>query len=134
LQEDPRHRLRGRRQVDEFDAALEELLAGPEWVMDGNYSRTMRRRLELADGVVLIDLPRWRACSGSCAARCATWAGRELPEGCRERLSLEFVRWVWDYPRRSLPKVQRLLGEAAREKVVVVARSRAELQRLLSAW
>lgn len=34
----------------EFDARLDAALAGDAWVMDGNYLRTLPRRLELLDG------------------------------------------------------------------------------------
>ena len=34
---------------EEFDARLAEMLAEDEWIMDGNYQRTLERRLEACD-------------------------------------------------------------------------------------
>ncbi len=30
---------------EEFDERLREIMAGPEWILDGNYKRTMAMRL-----------------------------------------------------------------------------------------
>ena len=41
---------------EEFDARLADLLAQDEWIIDGNYSRTVERRIQACDTVVLFDL------------------------------------------------------------------------------
>jgi len=53
-------------------------------------------------------------------------------KGCRENLNFEFVSWVWNYPRRSRPKVIKLLREHGREKKIFWLRSRNEVKRFLS--
>ena len=42
---------------EEFDARLGELLRGPEWIIDGNYLRTLEVRLQAADTVFLLGYP-----------------------------------------------------------------------------
>ena len=42
---------------ENFDARLSEIFAEDEWIIDGNYSRTMERRLKECDTVFLFDLP-----------------------------------------------------------------------------
>ena len=39
----------------EWLGKVEELIARPRWVMDGNYGGTLARRLERADCVVTLD-------------------------------------------------------------------------------
>ena len=46
----PGWRERGR---EEFDAELAELLRRPEWILDGNFQRTLPERLKFADTVIL---------------------------------------------------------------------------------
>ena len=41
----------------EFDAALAEILRKDRWIIDGNFSRTLERRLAECDTVFLFDLP-----------------------------------------------------------------------------
>jgi adenylate kinase family enzyme len=44
---------------EEWDVPIERLLAGESWIMDGNYSRTLERRLKSADTVVFLDFARY---------------------------------------------------------------------------
>lgn len=45
------------RPADEFAALHDAAILGSCWVMDGNYSRLLPRRLERATGVILLDVP-----------------------------------------------------------------------------
>lgn len=56
------------------------VLAGDEWIADGNYSETLDLRLERADTLVVLDIPWWR-CSGRALLRGFRMPG-ELPDGC----------------------------------------------------
>jgi adenylate kinase family enzyme len=64
------------------------VLAGDAWIADGNYHETLDLRLELADSVVVLDVPWWR-CSGRALLRGFRMPG-ELPEGCHYS---RFHRW-----------------------------------------
>lgn len=96
---------------EEFDALLDAVLLGEEWVIDGNYLRTLPRRLERCDAVVLLDYPR-RVCLLRALRRILTWRGRTRPDmaaDCPERLDGEFVRWIWEFHRTQRPQVLELL-------------------------
>ena len=113
---------------------VEGLLARDEWVMDGNYSDTLNVRLAACDTVIFLDLPRL-VCLWGIVSRWLRWRGRTRPDmtaGCPERLTWEFVRWVWTYPAERRPKVLARLRalEARGEKRVLVVRSRREARRL----
>jgi adenylate kinase family enzyme len=118
---------------EEWAARVEELLAGGEWIMDGNYSGTMERRLAVCDTVVFLDLPR-TLCLWRVIKRRAIFRGRARPdmaEGCRERLTWEFARWVWTYGRARRPGVLKRLGELSEGQRVHVLRSSREVRRFL---
>ena len=40
---------------EDFDRRITEILALDEWIIDGNYSRTVERRIAAADTVFLFD-------------------------------------------------------------------------------
>ena len=42
---------------EEFDQRLAEILKNEEWIIDGNYQRTLETRLKVCDTVFLFDLP-----------------------------------------------------------------------------
>ena len=119
---------------DEWKLMVEELCTGEQWVMDGNYSGTLDERLAVCDTAIFLDLPRllclWRVLKRSLMY----WhrSRPDMAEGCREQLSGEFMLWIWNYPKRSRPKVQRRLAEHSDGKQIHVLRSSAEVERFLS--
>ncbi len=98
---------------EEFDAELEQLLLKEtQWVMDGNYGRSLPRRLEFADTVILLRSNRFRSL-WYVLIRLVKYYGKNRPdlgEGCPERLDWEFLRYVWNFNRDELPKVEEVLA------------------------
>ncbi|MBZ0267972.1 hypothetical protein K8I85_07440 [bacterium] len=112
---------------------LDELLAQPEWIMDGAYTTTLPRRLLVADAVVRLDVGRAR-CLARIFRRVATSYGRtrpDLAEGCPEQLDIGFLRWVWRWHRDEEPKLVCALGEAPAHVRVWTLRTRREIARFL---
>jgi len=46
-------------------------------------------------------------------------------EGCKEKIDLEFLWWVWTYPKKK-PKVEKLLA-SLEGKNIIVLKSRKEV-------
>jgi adenylate kinase family enzyme len=118
----------------EWRGVVAGLAAGESWIMDGNYGGTLDLRLAACDAVVFLDLPRW-LCVARVLRRWARYAGRPRPDmapGCPERLRVEFLRWVWDYPRRRRPGILRRLRESPPGRRVVILRSRSAVARFLA--
>jgi adenylate kinase family enzyme len=112
---------------------VEELVAGDAWVMDGNYRGTLTLRLMAADTVIFLDFPRW-LCLWRVFKRALRYAGRTRPDmapGCREKIDLPFLRWIWTYPTRARPQILTCLEVCQSEKTVIILRSPAEVQQFL---
>jgi adenylate kinase family enzyme len=121
--------------TEEWRVAVDAMLAGDAWIMDGNYSGTLDARLARCDTVVFLDLPR-RVCLGGVIGRWWRFRGTTRPDlndGCPEQMSWEFLRWVWNYPARSRPKVLEKLAALDGSKRVVVLRSRSAIAEFLYA-
>jgi adenylate kinase family enzyme len=106
---------------DEWNKTIAELIAGDEWIMDGNYSRTMELRIAAADTVIFLDLPR-TVCLWRVVKRAVRYYGKNRPdmaEGCNEKLDFEFVSWIWNYPKRTRPKAEALL-EKFKDRLKVI--------------
>jgi hypothetical protein len=56
----------------------------------------------------------------------------ELPPGCRERLSWEFLVWIWTYPSRRRGGILRLLAALDTRKRVAILRSAAAIDEFLA--
>ena len=104
----------------EWDQTIEQLLGRDTWIMDGNYGRTLERRLAACDTVIFLDLPRL-LCLQRIIRRRLQFHGRSRPdmrEGCPERLSWEYIQWVWTYPERRRPGILARLAALEPEKQV----------------
>lgn len=112
---------------------VRDVLKRDAWIMDGNYSGTLDERIDACDAVIFLDLPRttclWRVFRRRVMYRNATRP--DMAEGCREHLSLEFFAWIWNYPKRSRPKVVKLLSEERTKKKATRLRTAAEIDRFL---
>ncbi len=118
----------------EWRKTVEELLARDAWIMDGNYSGTLDIRFEACDTVIFLDMPR-TLCLRRVLKRLMMYRNKHRPdmaEGCPEKFNLEFIVWVWNYPRRSRPKIIRILESNPAGKNIVWLRSQADVKRFTS--
>jgi len=91
-------------------------------------------RLAACDTVVFLDLPRV-LCLGRVLMRRLRFHGQSRPDmtpGCPERLTWEFLQWIWTYPSARRPKLLTRLDSLRGEKKVVVLRSRREVEQFLA--
>lgn len=91
-----------------FNHRLQELLDADQWILDGNYRRTIPLRLSCADTAILLDLPR-RIAMTRVLRRIVTYrnGGRpDMTEDCPERwFDRDFIRYIWRYHRDVHPEV-----------------------------
>lgn len=113
---------------EEFDAVLEELLAGPCWILDGNYRRTMERRMAACDTVFLLDYP-----VGVCLAGAEERVGRiygDMP--WKGTLDVEFRQRILDFADSQRPYIYELLERFGGSRRIVVFKSREEAELFLT--
>ena len=120
-----------------FDARLEEVLATPRWVLDGNILRTLPRRLACADTVVYMHFSSLRCMAGA-LKRQLQWYGRSRPDMgvfCPERLDMAFLKSVWCFNKKNGPRIAAALAAAPGVRVVELKnrrQARAFLEKLPS--
>jgi adenylate kinase family enzyme len=116
--------------ADEWERKVRALAAGERWIIDGNYGGTMKIRLAAADTIVFLDFPR-RTCLWRVLRRQLRYRGRSRPdmtEGCPERITLQFVRWIWEYPRTRRPRVLADIRSAGAHARHVILHSPREVE------
>ena len=119
---------------DKWRVVVEELLRRDSWIMDGNYGGTFDMRLAACDAVLFLDLPRL-VCLQRVLKRRARYHKATRPDmagGCDERLSWEFVKWVWNYPSKKKPAILEKLKSVSQTKPVVILRSDSEIEGFLT--
>ena len=116
---------------DELDAQIKDVLRKDEWIIDGNYSRTIPMRLEKCDTVFYLDYPRL-VCFFGVVRRVLGSLGKTRPdmaEGCPERFDLEFLQYTWKFRKKQRAVILALLEGANAE--IHIFRSRKEAKRYL---
>lgn len=118
---------------DEWREVVASLVSRHAWVMDGNYGGTLDLRVAAADTIIYLDWPRLR-CIWGLVQRWIRYAGRDHPAraaGCPERLTREFLSWVWRYPERTRPIILERLQRVPPGTAVITLRNRREVEELL---
>lgn len=114
---------------DRWTELQEELVARPEWIIDGNYGGTLETRLARAQLVIVLDPPPttcvWRVLKRS--LRSLRHPRPDLAPGCPERLNADFFRflwWIWTFRQRKLPALMARLRAATGLQVAHLRRDR----------
>ena len=117
----------------EWLKTVEKLIRRDAWIMDGNYSGTLDIRFKACDTVIFLDMARtlclWRVLKRVLMYR--KQSRPDMAQGCPERLTMEFILWIWNYSSRTRPKIVRLL-ESNAEKRIVWLRSQSDVERFLA--
>lgn len=115
-------------------ARLEERVVAARWIMDGTSPGTLPLRLASAQLLLWLRPPRWLSIYGV-LTRWLRYRGRcrpEMADGCPERISRQFLSYVWNFERTESPQIEQMLVEHGGDTPVVVLRSRRDARRLVA--
>jgi adenylate kinase family enzyme len=124
----------------EWREKQKRLLAGDDWIADGNYHASLDLRLERADTVVFLDM-RWWICAWRALVRGVRPrpVGFELPSGCDEsRLRLLRDEWrlawrIWRVRRSDRERELQIVSEYGKHVAVYMVRSKRAVREFLDA-
>lgn len=118
---------------DDWARIQRDLVKRDAWVIDGNYGGTMDIRLEAADTIIFLDMPRMH-CIRHGIQRRWTYRGKTRPDmgpGCPEKVDLMFLKWIWNYPKTRRPGILGRLSRYQDEKPIHILHSHAEIRSFL---
>ena len=113
---------------DEFDQKLKQIMNENEWIIDGNYQRTIDLRLKYCDTVFLLDYPI-DICLKGIELRIGKkrsdmpWVETEFDDN--------FKQFVIEYPTKELPMIYNMLNNY-NDKQVIIFKSRKQADDYLS--
>lgn len=108
---------------EEYDERLTEILGMDMWIIDGNYGRTLKRRMDACDTVFLFDLPT-EVCIEGATARLGKkrydmpWIDTQLDSGLK--------REIENFPVKNLPAIYELMEQYKDGRSVIVFKSREQ--------
>lgn len=113
-----------------FDDRLNSVIESDQWIIDGNYGRTMEVRMMAADAVFFLDYPTEVCLEGIRERR-----GKARPDlpwiEPADEPDEEFTTFVREYSERSRPMVLELLKKYSDRKIIVF-HSRRESEEYLT--
>ena len=114
------------RNRDEFDELVRQELVKDQWIMDGNFNRTLPERVKYCDTIIYLDFSRM-ACLMGVLKRVVTTYGTVRPDmgaGCPDRFDLDFLKWVWNFNQNKRENYYRLLNETEGVNTIVLKNRR----------
>ena len=93
---------------EEFDVKLDEILEKDTWVIDGNYQRTLEKRIAAATAIVFLDLP-----TDLCLKNAKDRVGKprdDMP-WIEESLNPEFEKLIREFQDTKRPQIYELLDK-----------------------
>lgn len=112
---------------DEMNRRVENAVSGSEWIIDGNYQRTLEMRVKACDKVFLLDIPR-DECIKGITRRIGT--AREDMPWVETGMDEELLDYVRRFPDEQLRQIYELL-ESYADKDITVFKSRHEADEYL---
>lgn len=94
--------------------------------MDGNYGGSLDFRVRRANLIVFLDFPRRVTVPGVLRRRLRRKRPDEIP-GCPERVTYEFLRWIWRFQRDDRPSLLAAVSAAGSNEHMIQLTSRREV-------
>lgn len=114
----------------EFDIKLKDILLRDQWIIDGNYNRTLEMRFQYCDTVFLLDYPLELCLLG---AESRVGEKREDLPWLETEFDSEFKQFIIDFSRDILPQIYGLIEKYRKEKSIIIFKSREESETYLHA-
>jgi adenylate kinase family enzyme len=119
---------------EEWDQIVVEFTNKDQWIIDGNYSRTIDNRINRADLIVFLDMPVL-LCIYRVIKRRIIYHKKTRPdlnEECPEKLDWDFFKWVWNYRKRSRMRTITKLEQAQKEgRQVIILKTRRQVNEFI---
>lgn len=108
---------------EEFDGRIKDIFSKAQWIIDGNYARTIEMRIAECDTVFLFDLPTEVCVQG---ARERVGKGRYDLPWLETEFDPDFEKFIRDFSETTLPKIYELIDKYKDEKNIIIFKSRAD--------
>ena len=104
----------------ERDKIIEEKAEQDKWIIDGNYNKTLKTRLDNADLIIWLDYSTIAQIK-RVLKRYVQNHNKEKEEipGCKERFNLKFYKDVITYNKKKRPELIKMLKEIPNEKMII---------------
>jgi adenylate kinase family enzyme len=118
---------------DEWRNKLQNLVQEDKWIMDGNFTSSLDIRLNRADTIVFVDLPRFirifRVIKRWYNNRNSNRP--DLPQGCKEQIDMKLLKSVWNFGKKRKPEIINTLEQHKGDKNIFILKSSNDIERFI---
>lgn len=121
---------------DAWRSQVHDLVAGDTWIIEGNYKSTFDIRLPAADTIIYLDYPRRVAILRAIKRRIQYLRKRraEMPTSWQEKLSPDFVKFIWHFNANVRPSIHTLLSQYKKDKAIILLHSPQDTKNYLRSF
>lgn len=101
------------------DKKILEFANKEKWIIDGNYSSTLKQRIDKADLIIFLDYSNVARMKGI-LQRYMKYRGREREEipGCNERLDYTFLKYTWNFNKNKRSNLVSIINSTDQSKIL----------------
>lgn len=114
---------------EEFDEKLSEIFNMESWIIDGNYQRTIEKRVENCDTVFLLDYPLDTCLSG---AYSRVGQKRDDMPWKEDELDENFKQFIIKFSEENLPEIYKIIDKYKDKKNIIIFKNREEADLFLN--
>ena len=105
---------------EEFDQKLMTILQTEEWIIDGNYQRTLPMRFEACTDIFFLDFPRDQCLKGA-----ASRIGKEREDmpWIEQEFDPDFQQYILDFQKDQIPRINELVEQYRETRRIVIFHS-----------
>ena len=113
---------------EEFDEILANIFNEETWIIDGNYQRTIEKRLKECDTLFLLDYSMETCLSG---ATIRVGQKRDDMPWSEESLNEEFKQKITKFSEKQLPEIYNLIDKYKKDKNIIIFKTREDASKYL---
>ena len=114
---------------EKFDQKLMAILQTEQWIIDGNYQRTLPLRFEACTDVFFLDFPLEQCLNGA-ASRIGS-VREDLP-WIEQEFDPAFRQYILDFQKDQIPRIYELVERYRETRRITIFRSREETDEWLN--
>ncbi len=114
-------------------ALQQELVQGEEWIIDGSYQSTVDIRLQAADTIIFLDMPRYLYIWRVIKRQFLSWRKPrpDIAKGCVQKITWKYLYELWNFPTKDRKLLLEKLLMVSDKKQVIQLTSRKEVSHFI---
>lgn len=113
---------------EELEEKLKQIFKTDEWIIDGNYQKTLELRIRECDTIFLLDFPTQVCLDG---AKSRIGKKRDDLPWIEEKMDENFEKCIVNFTTDKLPKIYELLDKYKENHSVFIFKSRYEADKCI---